>query len=208
MENDHAAEELLTSRKHVENARSFMLVLALLVVIATIHLIWTCASISSAAQSLADRQKAASFLRDEDLALHRYLFEGDPHHLTAIEQAQKELRQLTGRVPSLNPLVDLEDSWFVNYAQPLIQKRKQLDAGEITLNELFVTQLQLRAEQERNRSQIIASEAGITFEAERLRRDIDHTVNVRVTIAVLIAIAAMLVALLGLRNVTALRQVA
>ena len=75
MEADHAAEELLTSRKHLENARSFMLALLLLVVIAAIHLIWTCVSMSTASQALADRQQGSAFLRDEELALRGYLAE-------------------------------------------------------------------------------------------------------------------------------------
>ncbi len=183
-----------------------MLVLLLLVAIAAIHLIWTCVSISSATQALADRQEASSFMRDEELALRGYLLSGDPHELTKIEYTQKALRELAGRSSSVNPLVDVEDSWYVNYAQPLIRQRQQLDAGSGTMAEITILYLQVSAAQERNRSQIIASEASNKFEIEKLRRDISGMVKVRVTIAVLISLAAMLVALFGLRNVTALRQ--
>lgn len=208
MEADHASEELLRSRKHLENARSFMLVLLLLVVIAAIHLIWTCVSISSASQALADRQQGASFLRDEDLALRGYLLSGDSVELSKIELAQRELRELTGKNPAFEPVVELEDSWYVNFAQPLIHHRQELDAGTGTVAEMMTSYLQGKHAVEHIRSQIIAYEAKNSFEAERLRREIDHMVNVRVTTAVLIAIGAMLVALFGLRNVTALRQTA
>lgn len=182
-----------------------MLVLLLLVAIAAIHLIWTCVSISSGTQALADRQEASSVMRDEESALRGYLLSGDAHELTKIEYTQRALRELAGRSSSVNPLVDLEDSWYVNYAQPLIHRRQELDAGRGTVSEMLIFYLQAKSE-ERNRSQIIASEARNKFEVEKLRRDISRTVNVRVTIAVLISIAAMLVALFGLRNVTALRQ--
>jgi hypothetical protein len=206
MEADHAAEELLTSRKHLENARSFMLALLLLVVIAAIHLIWTCVSISSASQALADRQQGSAFLRDEELSLSRYLVNGDPKELTKIEFTQRELRELAAKNSSFEPLVDLEDSWYVNFAQPLIRQRKQMDAGTGTPADLEARYTLLTFEQKWNLDQINASEAKNRSEAERLRRDIDHMVNVRVSIAVFIAIGAMLVALLGLRTVTALRQ--
>jgi hypothetical protein len=208
MEADHVAEELLTFRKHLENARAFMLVLLLLVVIAAIHLIWTCASISSASQALADRQQSSTFLRDEQLALRGYLLNSDSQELTRIEFTQRELRELVRKNSSFEPLVDLEDSWYINFAQPLILQRKQLDAGTGTPADLEARYRLLTFEQQRNLAQIIAGEAKNRFEAEKLRRDIDHMVNVRMTIAVFIAIGAMLVALLGLRTVTALRQMA
>jgi CHASE3 domain sensor protein len=201
-------EELLKSRQHLENVRSFMLVLLLLVAIAAIHLIWTCVSISSGTQALADRQEASSFIRDEELALRGYLLSGDANELTKLEYTQRALRELAGRSSSANRLVDVEDSWYVDYAQPLIRKRQELDAGRSTMAETLVLYLQLGASQERSRSQIIASEASNKFEVEKLRRDISRMVNVRVTIAVLIGLAAMLVALFGLRDVTALRQTA
>ena len=206
MEADHAAEELLTSRKHLENARSFMLALLLLVVIAAIHLIWTGISISSASQALADRQQGSAFLRDEELALRGYLLNGDPEELTKIEFTQRELRELAGKHSSFEPLVDLEDSWYVNFAQPLIRQRKQMDAGTGTPADLEARYILLTLEQKSNLDQINASEAKNRSEAEKLRRDIDHMVNVRVSIAVFVAISAMVVALLGLRTVTALRQ--
>lgn len=206
METEYPTEELLASRKHLENARSFMLVLLLLVVIATIHLIWTCVSVNSAAQLVAERQKGASFLRDEELALDRYLLAADSQQLDAIRETQTELRQLAGRVRSVNSLVDLEDSWYVNYAEPLIRAREQLDSGTRTIAELLALHRQLNGEQQQNRSQIIAWEAANKFEAEKLQRDMYHTVSTRVFLAVLIAIVAMLVALMGLRHVTALRE--
>jgi hypothetical protein len=208
MEADHAAEELLTSQKHLENARSFMLALLLLVVIAAIHLIWTCVSISSASQALADRQQGSTFLRDEELALRGYLLTGDSGELTKIEFTQRELRELAGKNSSFESLVDLEDSWYVNFAQPLIRERKQLDAGTGTPADLEARYRLLAFEQKSNLDQIVASEAKNRSEAEKLRRDIDRMVNVRVSIAIFIAICAMLVALLGLRTVTALRQAA
>ena len=208
MEADHVPEELLTSRKHLENARAFMLVLLLLVVIAAIHLIWSCAGISSASQALADRQQGSTFLRDEQLALRGYLLNSDSEELTRIEFTQRELRELARKNSSFEPLVDLEDSWYVNFAQPLIRQRKQLDAGTGTPADLEARYRLLAFERQGNLAQIIAGEAKNRFEAEKLRRDIDHMVNVRVTIAVFIAIGAMLVALLGLRTVTALRQMA
>lgn len=207
MEADHA-KELLASRKHLENAGSFMLVLLLLVVIAAVHLIWTCVSISSASQALADRQQGSAFLRDEELALCGYLLNGDPKELTKIESTQRELRELAGKNSSFESLVDLEDRWYVNFAQPLIRQRKQMDAGTGTPADLEARYILLTFEQKSNLDQISASEAKNRSAAEKLRRDIDHMVNVRVSIAVFIAICAMLVALLGLRTVTALRQAA
>src|SRR5215472_13088417 len=179
MEADHAAEELLSSRKHQENARSFMLALLLLVVIAAIHLIWTCVSISSASQALADRQQGSAFLRDEELALRGYLLNGDPEELTKIELTQRELRELAAKNSSFQPLVDLEDSWNVNFAQPLIRERKQVDAGTGTLADLQARYRLLASEQQLNRAQILAAEARNRSDAEKLRGYIDYLVKVR-----------------------------
>ena len=66
----------------------------------------------------------------------------------------------------------------------------------------------LSAERQQNRSQIMARESANKSDAEKLRNDIDHMVSVRVTLGVLITIVAMLVAWMGLRNVTALRETA
>lgn len=198
-------EELLTSRKHVENARAFMLVLALLVVIAAIHLIWTCLSINSAAQSLADEQEGVSLLQYEQLTLRGYLLSGNTRDLAGIAVSQRALRELAGRKPAFNFLVDLEDNWYVNFAEPLIRQRKHVDAGDNTVAEMEVLYLQLYPAQERiSAFPTVAGERGGSLN----RKVISDMVRVRVTIGILIAVGAMLVALFGLRSVTALEKTA
>jgi hypothetical protein len=140
-----------SSRKNIKNARGFILAMLLLVLVAAFHLMLTSNKVkvslqvpASAETLQAKLQRAAFFCQAEQLALTRYLFDGDVAQLKQLELAQNLFHQIdAGENRSLKDLVKLEADWYRSAAQPLIAQRKALDAGHGTLAELEVRYFQV-----------------------------------------------------------------
>lgn len=82
------------------------------------------------------------------VALANYLLSGDGNELTKINNGRSKIGELAGEAQresisenessALKNVVDSEAKWFQDFATPLIEKRKQVDAGNVTVNELQV----------------------------------------------------------------------
>jgi len=82
------------------------------------------------------------------VALANYLLSGDGNELTKINNGLSRIQELASEAQresisekqnlALKSVVDSETKWFQNFATPLIEKRKQVDAGNATVAELQV----------------------------------------------------------------------
>ena len=206
-----------SSRKNIKNARGFILAMLLLVLVAAFHLMLTSNKVkvslqipASAETQQAKLQRAAFFCQAEQLALSRYLFDGDVAQLQQLELAQNLFHQVSpGESRRLKDLLKLEDDWYRNVAQPLISQRKALDAGHGTILQLEVRYLLLGGTTWEHRlSQLAAftapEPASATFEA--LRQRLFESLNARVGVGIALCFVVLLVAIFGLRCVTRLEE--
>ncbi len=90
-------------------------------------------------------------LMQNRLYLSNYLLSGDNHEadqldagvnslVTAVQEAQK--KATADERSALQRVLDAEREWSANFAQPLIQKRRQVDSGNATVAELQIFYLQ------------------------------------------------------------------
>ena len=194
-----------------------MLAMLLLVLLAAFHLMLTSNKVkvslqipASAETQQAKLQRAAFFCQAEQLALSRYLFDGDVAQLQQLEVAQNLFHQIDARENrSLKDLVKLEEDWYRTAAQPLIAQRKALDAGHGTLAELEIRYFEVGGTSWEHRlSQsaafVVPDPAPPAF--EHLRQRLSESLNARVGLGVALCFVALLVAIFGLRCVTRLEE--
>jgi hypothetical protein len=206
-----------SSRRNIKNARGFILAMLLLVLVAAFHLMLTSNKVKVSLQIPAREegeqwklQHAAFFCQAEQLALSRYLFDGDVAQLQQLELAQNLFHQIdAGENRSLKDFVKLEEEWYHTAAQPLIAQRKALDAGHGTLAELEVRYFQVGGpswEHRLSQSAAFAVPDPAPTAFERLRQRLSESLNARVGVGIALCFVALLVAIFGLRCVTRLEE--
>jgi hypothetical protein len=206
-----------SSHRNIKNARGFILAMLLLVLVAAFHLMLTSNKVKVSLQiparaetQQAKLQRAAFFCQAEQLALSRYLFDGDVEQLQQLELAQNLFHQIdAGENRSLKDFVKLEADWYRTAAQPLIAQRKALDAGHGTLAGLEIRYFQVGGTSWEHRlSQMSAYTAPEMAPASFavLRQHLSDTLNTRVGVGIALCFVALLVAIFGLRCVTRLEE--
>jgi methyl-accepting chemotaxis protein len=137
---------------------NFGAVLAMVVVLFLVNMIAVQrehAAKASAQQSMemSDATDAVRFqMMQNRLYLSNYLLSGDTREMDrmtdGIRVLSEDLKRATGLVTSdqektaLEKVQQLEQSWNTEFAQPLVEKRKQVDAGNVTVAELQIFYLQ------------------------------------------------------------------
>lgn len=194
-----------------------MLAMLLLVLVAAFHLMLASNKVKVSLQiparaetQQAKLQRAAFFCQAEQLALSRYLFDGDVAQLQQLELAQNLLHQVdAGQNRPLKDLFHLEEDWYRTAAQPLIAQRKALDAGHGTLAELEVRYFQVGGtgwEQRLSQSAAFAAPDQAPPAFERLRQRLSESLNARIGVGIALCFVALLVAIFGLRCITRLEE--
>lgn len=203
------------TRRYVTNARAFALVLMLLVLIAAFHLILTCTSTKGALQLPArmesehDKlQRTAFFLQAEQLSLANFLLTGDERETRQMDVTRMVLHGIhPDSSHRVQGLLDSENQWYQDIAQPLIARRRSVDAGHSTMAELQVRYLELSGQEwtERNSQfELLTGEApGVS--AQLLNR-LTSSLAPRMYVAFAICAAGFLVAILALRQITRLEE--
>jgi methyl-accepting chemotaxis protein len=108
---------------------------------------------AAASQELADTTKAASFLVMQNcLYLSNYLLSGDTREVDHMNEGLRTLNEKLEKgkalanseqeKTSLAKAEQLEQAWGKEFAQPLIDKRKDVDSGNATVAELQIYYLQ------------------------------------------------------------------
>lgn len=206
-----------SSQKNIRNARGFILAMLLLVLVAAFHLMLTSNKVkvslqipASAETQQAKLQRAAFFCQAEQLALSRYLFDGDVAELQQLEVVQNLFHQIDAHENRpLKDLVKMEEDWYRTAAQPLIAQRKALDAGHGTLAELQIRYFQVGGTSWEHRLSQLSAYTGpelapTAFGA--LRQRLSESLNARVGVGIALCFVALLVAIVGLRCVTRLEE--
>jgi hypothetical protein len=194
------------SKKHLVNARGFVLALLLLTLIGGAHVIAVCVRARAAFLSQPVQQEAAYLAGEAELSLRSYLLNGDTQRVAALESARQRLRELCAGHTELQEWSIWEASWYHDFAQPLIDGRRRVDQGYTTVSELQILYLQLDPVREESRYRTLIEESGMPVAAQtpQVQGISSREFSVHIFVALVIWITATLSALFGLRNISAL----
>jgi len=105
-----------------------------------------------AEEAIKAQARLALELSTNERTLHNYLFSGDPGEIESLKQRRLRIHSLIAAMSSstsepalkqeLRELASHEDEWNSKFAEPLITKRKEVDAGKVRLAELQIFYLQ------------------------------------------------------------------
>src|SRR5579862_8721589 len=130
---------------------NFGIILTMVVVLFLVN--WSAVQREHAAKQLADTTNAVRFqMMQNRLYLSNYLLSGDTRE---VDRMNEGLRTLNDRLEqgkslanseqvknALAKVQQLEQAWGKEFAQPLIEKRKDVDSGNATVAELQIYYLQ------------------------------------------------------------------
>ncbi|PYX70907.1 MAG: hypothetical protein DMG78_17255 [Acidobacteria bacterium] len=130
---------------------NFGIILTMVVVLFLVN--WSAVRREHAAKELADTTNAVRFqMMQNRLYLSNYLLSGDTREVDRMNEGlrtlNEKLEQGTNKAnsdqvkTSLAKVQQLEQSWGKEFAQPLIEKRKDVDSGNATVAELQIYYLQ------------------------------------------------------------------
>jgi len=130
---------------------NFGIILTMVVVLFLVN--WSAVRREHAAKDLADTTNAVRFqMMQNRLYLSNYLLSGDTREVDRMNEGlrtlNEKLEQGTNKAnsdqvkTSLAKVQQLEQSWGKEFAQPLIEKRKDVDSGNATVAELQIYYLQ------------------------------------------------------------------
>src|SRR5579864_7065439 len=130
---------------------NFGIILTMVVVLFLVN--WSAVRREHAAKALADETSAVRFqMMQNRLYLSNYLLSGDTREVDRMNEGLRTLNDKLeqGKSLAVSDLVktalakvqQLEQSWGKEFAQPLIEKRKDVDSGNATVAELQIYYLQ------------------------------------------------------------------
>ena len=156
-------------------------------------------------------------LMENRLYLSNYLLSGDSHEVEELEtgiinldnivqDAQKKAS--TDERTALDRVFQVEQEWHRNFAQPLIQKRKEVDAGNATVAELQISYLQQNPAEwlKRSTDPLLRAEqttASQLFEQQQSDNSASKiTITISAIFAILAIVAGSILALFTSKSIT------
>ena len=142
-------------------------------------------------QAIAMQQQRAEMdraIRDNRLHLRNFLLNGDTRESDALFKGQADVEQLINKTEEttaylnaddkqrfkglLQEVRDIERDWATNFATPLVDKRRQVDAGSSTMAELSIDYLQHNpgSEQKKEEEPLHALDAIMTAAVENANK--------------------------------------
>src|ERR1700690_2883815 len=130
---------------------NFGIILTMVLVLFGVN--WSAVRREHAAKALADDTNAVRFqMMQNRLYLSNYLLSGDTREVDRMNEGLRTLNEKLDLAlkmvasdqvkTALNKVQQLEQSWGKEFAQPLIEKRKDVDSGNATVAELQIYYLQ------------------------------------------------------------------
>src|SRR5579871_2011696 len=130
---------------------NFGIILTMVVVLFLVN--WSAVRREHAAKELADTTNSVRFqMMQNRLYLSNYLLSGDTREVDRMNEGLRTLNEKleTGKnlanseqvKSALSKVQQLEQSWAKEFAQPLIDKRRDVDSGNATVAELQIYYLQ------------------------------------------------------------------
>jgi len=185
-------------RSTLSNARWFILGLSLLIVIAALNLTFTALTVNHLVEEQMKKQQLISLWKDNNLLLKDYLLNGDLRNPQKLSDNRRLFHDLLQSDGSQRKLADLEENWYSQFAKPLIDKRKSVDAGFTTVAELEIAFLQSDGREWEPR--FAASIAMNPDESENFKNAVSALLKWRIVTAVALGLAGLIVAMLALRS--------
>src|ERR1700749_3687358 len=166
---------------------NFGIVLAMVVVLFLVN--WSGVRREHAAKELADTTNSVRFqMMQNRLYLSNYLLSGDTREVDRMNEGLRTLNEKLEQgknlassdqvKTSLSKVEQLEQSWGKEFAQPLIEKRKDVDSGNATVAELQIYYLQKDASSwVKNSTDALDLADGENRKLLELRRKSDETAS-------------------------------
>ncbi|HYE24991.1 MAG TPA: methyl-accepting chemotaxis protein [Clostridia bacterium] len=137
------------------------------------------------------------------LSLSNYLLSGDPREAEALKTGLSEVNDLMQKAQvkvldgeqraTMNKLQAHEADWGKNFAEVMVQKRKEVDSGNTTVSDLQIAYLQLDpATWMKNANQVLDEVEKQTMQRVAERRDWDNTASL---ISIIVTILGSLIGL-------------
>jgi hypothetical protein len=204
--------------KALSRSRGLAIALFVFALIACIHLFIMSAriehSLSGHVRS-TNKSRALEIVKDGRLALADYLLGGDPRKAEQVSQCTHALDALPASGdPDVAKTIEVYYSWLTDFAEPLIAKRRSLNAGHGTLTELQVAYLisnaphwdqRFAALSRADPAEVAGLQPGQSPE-KKLYDDVSASLSRPRWIAVLLVIATFVLAILALRSITQLHE--
>src|SRR6266567_7249939 len=185
-------------RSTLSNARWFILGLSLLIVIAALNLTFTALTLNNMVAEQMKKQKLISLWKDNNLLLKDYLLSGDLKNPQKLNDNRRLFHDLLQGSDSQRKLAEFDDNWYSQFAKPLIEKRRSVDAGFTTVAEMQISFLESYG---RNwESEFEASIATNKNEPENFKNAVSALLKWRIVTAVALGLAGLIVAMLALRS--------
>ncbi len=193
-------------RSKLSTARWFILGLFLLILIAALNLIFTARTVNSQVEEQMKKQKLVSLWNENNLLLKDYLLSGDLKNPQKLSDNRRRFHDLLQDNDSQRKLAELDDNWYAQFAKPLIEKRRSVDAGFTTVAEMQISFLESYG---RNwGSEFEAIIATNPEEPENFKTAVSSLLKWRVITAVVLGLAGLIVAMLALRSIAKLANMA
>src|ERR1700690_363465 len=181
---------------------NFGIILTMVLVLFGVN--WSAVRREHAAKALADDTNAVRFqMMQNRLYLSNYLLSGDTREVDRMNEGLRTLNEKLDLAlkmvasdqvkTALNKVQQLEQAWGKEFAQPLIEKRKDVDSGNATVAELQIYYLQKDASSwVKNSTDALDLADGENRKLVDARRKSDETAS---TLTILAAIISTLIAL-------------
>jgi hypothetical protein len=163
-----------------------------------------------------NRSRALDIAKDSRLALARFLLAGG-EEVEKVSQCTHALDTLPASGdPEVAKIIEVYYSWLTDFAEPLIAKRRSLDAGHTTLPEVEIAYVQknpsyweqrFAALSRPDQDEAAQLKPGQSPE-KKLYDDVSASLNRPRFIGVLLAIGTFVLAILVLRSITRLHECA
>ncbi len=113
--------------------------------------IWAVYSVLQAQNALQTLEQVKAQVMQNQMSLGNYLLSGDTREADKVTAGVNDLKVLLDKADSqassaqkanILSIRQAQDTWLATFANPLIERRKQVDAGNSTVNELEIFYLQ------------------------------------------------------------------
>ena len=162
-----------------------------------------------------NKSRALEIAKDGRLALAAFLLGGNPEKADQVSQCTRALDALPARGdPDVARTIQLYYNWLTGFAEPLMAKRRSMDAGHGTASEVLIAYVQADASAWDERFAALsrpnqAEAAGLQpwqSPEKKLYDDVSASLGRPRFIAVLLVIGTFVLAILALRSITQLHE--
>jgi methyl-accepting chemotaxis protein len=164
--------------------------------------VWSVFSVLNAQTALQTLEQVKAQVMQNQMSLGNYLLSGDTREADKVTKGVNDLKILldqadsqasSSQKPAILAIHEAADAWQASFAGPLIERRKQVDAGNSTVNELEIFYLQ-QDPVNSVKKVTDAVEAAVTQQADSTKSNAKITLTLSIFAMILLVAAGFFVA--------------